>query len=296
MAEADIPPIIAADLDDVLNKLRKAASDPEIHSIIISSEYFSICEPILLNKLLTEIHISNITALIVLRRQDRYIESNYNQLIKMMRWVIPIGKAAYHSGYDWYLLLSSWARVFSKENLRLDIYDNLAAANSGIVAQIFGDLHPALARLAAEHPTCEERSNPSLPAALIEFKRLANRAAAYDVLQLVEKASQRGLGGPPFRMKPELAKGFLDIYRESNRKVAQEFFHRDGDLFDESDLEGDPMGADYTGNVPIETLALLLALHISEHAKQSKELKDAVETLEAKVELALAKLRQRQDS
>jgi hypothetical protein len=208
-----------------------------------------------------------------------------------MRMIDPIGQPRYHEGYDWDLLVSSWADVFGQDNIVMQLYDEFVAENGEIITHIFGSIDLSLARLAREYAPVE-RSNPSLPAALIEFKRLANCVGAFDfnILPLLESVNQRGFGGPPFRMRREIAKGFLDIYRESNRNVAKRYFHRDGDLFDENDLEGEPTGADYTGNLPVETLAMLLALHLQDHAEQTNLLRISIEQLAAKVDDTLSKL------
>ena len=128
---------------------------------------------------------------------------------------IPIGEPVYHVDYDWDVLATSWADAFGRENIVLRLYDKFDSDNGGIVSNVFGPLDPTLALLARERAPVEERSNPSLPAALIEFKRLAN-SLGIDVLPMLERLKQCGAGGPPFRLKRETAKGFLDLYRESN--------------------------------------------------------------------------------
>lgn len=281
-AQADFPAIMAWRLEEARAELAEAARDPTISRIVLSSEYFSIGEPLLVKQLLEELGLDQVTVIFVLRRQDRLIESGFNQDVKLMRVVNPIGQPAYHEGFDWDVLASSWAAIFGRENIALRLYEELELTDGGIVYQVFGPLDLSLARLAREYAPTEERSNPSLPAALIEFKRIANRVGAFDVLPLLEKAHQRGLGGPPFRMHREIAKDFLDLYRESNRTVARQFFHRDSDLFDESDLDAEMEGADFTGSLPVDTLAMLLALHLQEQAELSTQLKAAIEELRAK--------------
>ena len=50
-----------------------------------------------------------------------------------------------------------------------------------------------------------------------------------------ETPAQRVNVSQPFRMPPQQARAWLEIYRESNRAVARQFFGRD-ELFDERDL------------------------------------------------------------
>jgi hypothetical protein len=295
-AESDVRHIMTQPLDDARAKLSRAALDAAINLIVMSSEYFSVAEPMVVRQQLADLSLTDVKIIFVLRRQDRLIESGYNQDVRMMDITRPIGGPVYHKAHDWSALTTSWANAFSPENLILRLYNEASQEPAQIVSLVFAEIGPSFAQLAREHPPYLERSNPSLPAALVEFKRLANLAGAHDVLPLLEKVSQLGLGGPPFRMGREVAKGFLEIYRESNRKVARQFFHREGDLFDESDLDSKPTGADYTGKLPVEMLATLLALHMEEQAKESKRLNDVIKKLEAKIDHALAKLHQGQDS
>lgn len=295
-AESDVRHIMTRPLDDARAELSRAALDTGINLIVMSSEYFSVADPAVVRQQLADLSLTDVKIIFVLRRQDRLIESGYNQDVRMMDITRPIGGPVYHEAHDWSVLTASWANAFSPEDLILRLYDEASQEPAQIVSLVFADIDQPFAQLARKHPPYLERSNPSLPAALVEFKRLANLAGAREVLPLLEKLSQLGLGGPPFRMEREVAKGFLELYRESNRRVARQFFHREGDLFNESDLAGEPTGADYTGKLPVEMLATLLALHIDEQAKASKLLDDAVKRLEAKIDHAFAKLHQRQDS
>ena len=196
-AKQDIAAILKWQLEDAQAELRRAKRDKKISRIVLSSEYFSVADPAMVRQQLSTMSLDQVKIIIVLRRQDRLIESSYNQDVKTSEFTQTIVKAAYHASYDWDILASSWAKVFSPENLILRRYLDYVPAKGGIVSQIFGKLDPALAKLAKEHPPIEERSNASLPAALIEFKRLANLAGAPNLLALLEKASQLGVGGPP---------------------------------------------------------------------------------------------------
>jgi hypothetical protein len=287
-AQPDFPAIMAWPLEKTKAELRDASHDVNIQRIVLSSEYFSIAEPQLVKALLSDLSLHDVKIIFTLRRQDRLIESGFNQEVKMMGSTLPpIAKAKYQRGYDWHVLVSSWANVFDREKVVLRLYGEYGPAKEQIVDQVFGSLDPVLKELAHAHAPAKERSNPSLSASLIEFKRLANCVGAHDVLPILERASQKGLEGPPFRLKRDLAKQVLDIYRESNRKVAREFFNREGDLFDESDLEGESVGADYTGNLPVETLAMLFALHLQDQAEQTKRLNEAIKRLTDEVRAIL---------
>jgi hypothetical protein len=66
---------MAWQLDEAWAALAEAARDPAISRIVLSSEYFSIAEPILAKQLLEELSLNQVTVIFVLRRQDRFIES-----------------------------------------------------------------------------------------------------------------------------------------------------------------------------------------------------------------------------
>jgi hypothetical protein len=244
-----------------------------------SSEYFSIADPLIVRDKLGGFGIDDCKIIFVLRRQDRIIESAYNQEVKGMGVEEPIGNACYDKSRDYYRLASSWAEAFQHENVHLFLYEDLTSTPRWMIHQIFEHLDSELAVFGMKNGGLRERLNPSLPASLLEFKRLANKAGAHQVLSFLESAHERGTWGPPFRMEPREAKQHLHLYRESNGKVAREFFNRDGDLFDESDLDGEQIGADYTGHLPIETLAMLFALYIQDQAKSQKQLVVAIRRL-----------------
>lgn len=263
-AKPDIVEIAKCDLGEAVTLLRQAAHDETIGSIVISSEYFSLANPARVRQLLTEIGLTDVTVVILLRRQDRIIESGHNQDVRAMGVTEPIERAAYHSAFDWHLLASSWANAFSPEALLLLRYEALTETGGSILLGFFAALDPKLSALALELPPADERSNPSLRAGLLEFKRLANKAGIERIGETLDRASALGLGGPPFRMDRGLARAFLEAYRESNRKLAKEFLEHDGELFDESDLSASlpQRGADYTGQLPLETVAQLLAFQM----------------------------------
>ncbi|MGH6824163.1 hypothetical protein [Methyloceanibacter sp.] len=275
-------------LEWATSDLETALNDPTTKSAIISSEYFSISDPVLVRAYFENCGFTKQCLLVVLRRQDRYLEANYSQTAIHMERVDPLAKQhVYDPGYDWHAWLSRWNNVYGKPSMRTFLFEDLVQTGD-FIASLFNCVGQEIQHLGQTNPV-SERSNPSLPAALIEFKRLANRLGTFDVLPLLERANRSGVGGPPFRLKRELAKQILDIYRESNRKVAREFFNREGELFDESDIEGEPTGADYTGNLPVEMLAMLFALHLQDHAEHTKQLKDSIEQLAAKIDAALSK-------
>jgi hypothetical protein len=234
---------------------------------VISSEYFSLCDPASVRTLLSDLSMDQVKIVLVVRRQDRVVEAAYEQGVKMMGRKDPVRKQRYNKNMDWYELSSSWAEAFSSENLQIHCFDETAASRGLIVSKIFEAVDDNLAALAVKNAG-QGPAPANLPADLLEFKRLANRAGAPDVLPLLERAAAQGFGSAQFRLDRAVAKAVLDLYRDSNRKVAREFLGRKGDLFDQRDLERASPGADYTGKLPVETIAGLFALYMQEQAER----------------------------
>jgi hypothetical protein len=209
--------------------------------------------------------------------------------VRAVGWTERVHSPHYHPRYDWYLLASSWAKAFGRENIVLRLYEDITLGDAPLVFEIFEGLDADLAAFALEHGDSEV-ANPSLPAALLEMKRLANLAGAAEVMPFLEAASKSRLGGAPFRLDPAVAKGWLDCYRESNRKLAAEFLGRNGDLFDAGDLDSNSAGADYTGKLPGEIVATILMLYMQDQKQKAEALAQQILGLERDAKADAAEL------
>jgi hypothetical protein len=285
----DIRPVLEWRLEDSLTALREAVEDEAIDRVVISSEYFSEADPSLVRQLFSELSLDDVKIILVLRRQDRLLESGYNQSVRAVGWTERVHSPHYHPRYDWYLFASSWAKAFGRENIVLRLYEDITLGDAPLVFEIFEGLDADLAAFALERGDSEV-ANPSLPAALLEMKRLANLAGAAAVMPFLEAASKSRLGGAPFRLDPAVAKGWLDCYRESNHKLAAEFLGRDGDLFDASDLDSDSSGADYTGKLPGEIVATILMLYMQDQKQKAEALAQQMLGLERDAKADAAEL------
>jgi hypothetical protein len=273
LSRPDIPEILKLDLHSLTRELREAAADPEVNRVVVASEYFSVADPHRVRFMFKDISLHDAVVVLVLRRQDRLIESGYGQEVMEMGSTNIIGQPRYNRKLDWQKLISNWSSAFGAGSLRIFIYDDLVKAPTSMVIQLFSLLGDDVIRLVTEEESKEVRTHESFPAALIEFKRLANLAGAPEVFSLLEQARQRSIGGAPFRMEPKRAKAFLDLYRDSNRQLAQTFLNKEGDLFDETDLDSSSGGLDLTGKLPTETLATLFALYFQQQETRFERVK-----------------------
>jgi hypothetical protein len=278
----DIRPVLEWRLEDSLTALREAVEDEAIDRVVISSEYFSEADPYLVRQLFAELSLDDVKIILVLRRQDRLIEAGYNQSIRAVGLTERIRNPHYHPRYDWYLLASLWANAFGRADIVLRLYEDITLGDAPLIFKIFEGVDADLAAFSLEHGDGEV-ANPSLPAALLEMQRLANLAGVAEMLPLLEAASKSRLGGAPFRLDPAVAKRWLDCYGESNRKLAVEFFGREGDLFDAGDLDSDSSGADYTGKLPGEIVATILMLYMQDQKQKTEDQKQKAKILAQRI-------------
>jgi hypothetical protein len=266
-ARADVLHIKETPYAAAFDDLARGLADPRFHHAILSSEYFFEAEPQNVAALRQAAEV-DVRIVAFLRRQDRIIESGYNQEVKAMGISARISVAAYQQKLDWLRLFESWGAAFGEANVTLVNFDRVAQAG-GVLAEFCRAAGlPATLGEGAD----DRARNESLPADLLEFKRLANMAAGANKLHgpvedFLAAAMEAGIGGPGFRLSPDAARANLATYAQSNSALAGRLGVAAGEpLFPEDDLNGEAAGADFTGKIPPETLARLLALHIAQTA------------------------------
>src|SRR5262249_17930449 len=151
--------------------LSHALSAPGIRKILISSEYFSIADPLVVKRMFSQLGIEHVTVILTLRRQDRLIESSYSQEVLMMGRSRAIVKPHYARWYDWHLLASSWARAFDRRIVILP-YERIAAKGKSINAEILSRVDQSVIEI--DGSMLDVKVNTRVPARLLEFRRLAN--------------------------------------------------------------------------------------------------------------------------
>jgi hypothetical protein len=258
---ADVLEIAAHALEQARDGLTRALHDPEIRKIFISSEYFSIADPLIVRRMLAELGIRDITIIVTLRRQDRLIESSYSQEVLMMGRTAAIARPHYAKWYDWHLLVSSWAREFDRKIEILD-YERIVAEGKSIGAEILSRVDRSATEIASE--MLHAKVNVSVPAKLLEFKRLANRLGYPQLNAFIESVIAAGIDPTRFKMSPRKASKYMAFYRRSNQQVAREFLGLKGDLFDTADLHGGGAASDFTDRLSIEDLARLVVVSVQE--------------------------------
>jgi hypothetical protein len=199
-------------------------------TIVLSSEYFSEALAIGLLRWICDRIDLDVSVIIYLRRQDRFLESGYNQAIKVGAETNKVVLGAdYIESLDYAALLDRWGCEFGATALIVRTFED-AVAGPGIL-QDFARLVGADLDVSDATPDRNEALHPGL----IEFRRVEN------VIGLTESPLTR-LANPLLHkldpragislMTSENRRRFLDLYAKSNERVARRYLGRaDGVLF-----------------------------------------------------------------
>lgn len=238
-------------------------------NILISSEYLASCDAKAVARLLARLGVppAEVRVIVVLRRQDRFIASIFNQEVKRTGRTRPLAWSRDHAaGWDWHRRLAPWAEEFGEQAIRVLVYERLMKQAPGIrfVNAVLGacDLVLEVAALEGISARIEKYRNPSLPAELLEFKRVANMVTQIGELDwLVDRALTTGVGNTRFHMDRALAAEIVEFYRPSNAEVARRFLKEAGELFDD---ELDDPGTAARPRFDLRTMSQLIALLAAE--------------------------------
>lgn len=191
----------------------------------------------------------NIKVVIYLRRQDREIESLYNQHIKI---------GTEYGSFDKYIesdinreqyleylpKLDSVSRIIGKENLIVRVYEKQQLIGNDIVTDFFSILGIPLDR---DEWRRNEKTNPSIKGNYLEIKRLVNSVQGIeslfdnkewgeiqaDIYEVVIELSRfyKDKGEYGFFTRDE-RRAFLENFAAENEQIARTYLHReDGILF-----------------------------------------------------------------
>ena len=259
----DVRQILQCDFNEVRQELANAISQNNFEFLLISSEYFCEADPMYVKSMVPPSHSVKVVA--VLRRQDRYIESSYNEEVRAGR-TRRLEAPKYWPHFDWWRVLSEWEHSFSLKAVKPLVYEDVIARDAPLGLQILHTFDPKLCEIARTQCNREQRANPSISAQLVEMQRLAN-FFHLPIVRLVGEAGQEALRGPEFRLDSRVAKQWVEVYRESNRRLAQVFGLSRKELFPEEDLNSGSRGADCTGKLSPRLIAKLLGVFLKRRFK-----------------------------
>jgi len=222
-------------------KLHEVVSQSSATRIILSGEDFSLIDDPGQLAALCEPYDTRV--IVYLRRQDQYLQSVYNQMVKSYEWSLtePFEEFLLHHHlgdvmhYD--RLLHRWANAFSRERIKVGVYDKSRLAH-GLIADF-----AARSGVLLTENTCmpDTPVNQSLPHHFLEIKRILNRIdfsrtqheALLQALFAVSRAQgwNNRVHTEHQLMSGSRRKAFLAAFEEGNRKVAREYLNEDSSLF-----------------------------------------------------------------
>lgn len=221
--------------------LAQAANHPGDGTLILSSEYFSLANPVRLRAVLDRLGIVPRKIIAYVRRQDIICASGYAQEIKALSATHIVERVSYSKFLDWDRLYTDW----------LEICDNVVLIN-------YESVKSDLVRSFCKATELDDEGmldapcdfNQSLNAEMTEVARLLNeRNLRFDPVAL------GGLEGwyPNIRFgfSTHITKAFEKKFIASNRRLASRF----PGIFDDFAAAGwDSQGQDFAGMISDEHL------------------------------------------
>jgi len=184
----------ATDFAPVMSALQAEIADSDATTVLISSEEFirfgedESTIP-LVTRVCEQLGDHEIEAIVYLRRPDRYLDSWYNQLVKMglPRPRLSDDMDAYlHTVHvDFARALQPWVDVLGKEKVSVRNYDELG--DRSVVEDLLG----VLGRVDLAEPAGTERSNQRVPNLFVESKRVWNHLAKPKQRPVFDRQSRR---------------------------------------------------------------------------------------------------------
>jgi hypothetical protein len=215
------------------NNLVKEAEESGCSTMIFSGEHCSSRltshgEVEVLARILRKV-ASDIRIVVYLRRQDEFLCSTYSTDVKSgssKHMALP-PRDAREIRYNYHSLLQRWSSVFDRRNIVCRVY-NSASLEKGDVVVDFANVIGLKFRPEFKKPN---RLNESLDVVGLEFLRLFNMSVPRfkdgrlnptrgDIVQAIQRISS---GPSPTFAKQQLDE-FMQYFRESNAKVAAEYF------------------------------------------------------------------------
>jgi len=226
---------------ELAEKLIAEADEAQCATVVFSGEHCSsrltsAAEIELLWQMLRPL-AQEIRVIVYLRRQDEFLCSTYSTDVKSGfagPMTLPSAELREHR-YNYYPLLQRWNSVVGKANLTCRIYDRAALKDGDVVA----DFLQVLGMDYQKDYRRPERVNESLDVNALEFLRLFNQSiprfknekpnvSRGNIVKLLQAASD----GPAPALPDEELAHFMRHFRESNTRVALEYFgtlQADGD-------------------------------------------------------------------
>ena len=281
----DVMEIRGTSIEEAQEGFLKAVAAEGNKTTVISSEYFYYCDPATVASAMRALLGPELDVVVYIRSQCELVLSGYNQDVKRLGKTSSRPKPAYHKLYDWGALLDNWSKHFGRSHIKAISFDR-SAQDRSILSDFVAAACPIVSEQFADGVFKDSViQNESLPADLLEFKRVANSlgdSTLYDY-EWLEAALRAGYKGPRFGISAEEAAAWTALYAESNEYVVREYFNGAAakDIFP-SNLQR-VQGVDLEGQLSLDTIAKLLAFVARRNDESSKELVKRIKVLEAEM-------------
>jgi hypothetical protein len=210
------------------------AAAAKAESIMLSAEEFSPIHRYSLERLARCLEGHRVVVIAYVRRQDEYIESVYNQMVKFhrSRYRQPfepfIERQLETDRLHYDLYFRQWATVFGRENLRIRVYDRKRFRDQDVRC----DFCDVIGLKQAPLEWQREDVNESLDADSVFFLSRFNRVPLTEEQHGVVVGALKELAaGAPARSSRLLETAervrIVSHYAESNREFAREFLGRE---------------------------------------------------------------------
>lgn len=224
-------PLFENKVNSLITDLNHEILNGKEHSYIISDEDFPGLTDVEISNYRRMIDSSvNIKVIVYLRRQDTYVESWFNQIVKtgqysanysrLLNNIEKKGLLNYHQ------LLSKWALVFGKSNIIVRPYE----FESFIGGNIFTDFMSIFSLEEISFVKPSKDSNPGLSRDKLFLLRKISNAGLNDLItkdyikDLIKVEEE--VGDSKFVSSPASRKELLEKYSKSNMLVAKEYLSK----------------------------------------------------------------------
>jgi len=198
-----------------------------------------------LSVLLNAFH--QVTVIAYVRRQDSFLKSSYNQIVKAGWTSVAANFAAWvetrsdKPGLEYDCRMQDWEEYIGKGRMIVRPFVEAAWAGRNIIEDFFAQIDP---EIPAPRFDSVER-NPSLPLQAIDLLRHLSPDALPDRKRLVRIIADAARRLPPRTdeglLTPELQQRVLDRYRASNRRLAERWWTaEEARLFDAQQVRTSP--------------------------------------------------------
>ncbi|KJE35265.1 hypothetical protein UF64_11545 [Thalassospira sp. HJ] len=165
-------------LDELAGKIGDEIASVNSDVLISSENFFLFPQPTKLKELMDRhawLTQRKLKLIVYLRRQDDFMESWYNQMVKAQGFAGDMSDAidTMRDQCDYEKQLRNWLNVFSADELVVKTYEDAKKHQSGILGDLVEEIRPELLSLISNNK--DQRENISLSRDLLEVQKILNR-------------------------------------------------------------------------------------------------------------------------